>query len=53
MERQYEFHVTLCGYGETKDQAWLNACEALAIEPGEPPENADTVTREPGDLFVE
>lgn len=34
-----EFTVTIIGQGETLDEAWVEACDALAMEPCEPPEN--------------
>lgn len=37
--KQYEFTVTIIGVGEDVDEAWVEACDALAMEPCEPPEN--------------
>ena len=35
---RYEFHVYLNGDGNSADEAWANACEALQLDgPGETP----------------
>ena len=36
MSSTYEFTVTLRGTGETPEEAWADATEAFATEPGEP-----------------
>lgn len=34
--KYFEFTVTLCGQGETQEEAWLDAVENFAADPGEP-----------------
>ena len=34
--KTYEFTVTLCGTGETQEEAWDNAIEAFCEDPGIP-----------------
>jgi len=36
---RWEFQVTLSGDGETKEQAWRDACEAFSLEPGSCPDD--------------
>lgn len=36
MSNTYEFTVTLRGNGDTPEQAWADATEAFANDPGEP-----------------
>jgi len=37
--KKYEFTVTIIGQGETIDEAWVEACDALAMDPSLPPDN--------------
>ncbi len=34
----YEFEITIRGDGDTPDEAWQNACMALAMDPGSTPD---------------
>ena len=36
---RYVFTFEIAGVGNTAEEAWLDALEALALDPGEPPEN--------------
>ena len=36
---RWEFQVVLSGDGETKEQAWRDACEAFSLEPGDCPDD--------------
>jgi len=53
MEKQYEFVVVLIGYGETKNDAWIDACKALSADMGEPPDDDYTIERGLGDFHVD
>jgi hypothetical protein len=35
MKRRFRFVVELQGEGDDEDAAWIDACDAFAIEPGE------------------
>lgn len=43
---QVEFTVTIIGQGETIDDAWVEACDALAMEPCEPPDNYKIISED-------
>ena len=40
MTRQFTFQVELSGQGETVDEAWRDACEQFALDPGPVPDTA-------------
>ena len=44
--KRYEFTIILSGYGETPDEAWLDATIQFSLEPGSIP---DTYTEETED----
>ncbi len=33
--KEYRFRVTLCGYGNTPEEAWEDAYDSFAADPGE------------------
>jgi hypothetical protein len=38
--KRYEFTITIAGEGDDEASAWVQACEAFALDPGIPdPEN--------------
>jgi len=37
--KRYEFPIILSGYGETPDEAWLDATTQFSLEPGSTPDD--------------
>lgn len=37
--KTYTFTITISGYGENVDQAWDDAVNSMAIDPGPPPDD--------------
>ena len=37
--KRYEFTITLAGYGETPDEAWLDATLKFSLDPGSTPDD--------------
>ena len=38
MEKTYYFTITLSGTGDTPDEAWIDATESFALDPGIAPD---------------
>ncbi len=43
----YQFAITLNGYGKTPEEAWNDACNGFALDPGGVDESNDIVSFEP------
>ena len=39
--KRYEFTITISAYGDTPNEAWLEAVTALSIDPGETPDESE------------
>lgn len=37
-QKRFYFEISLCGEGETPEEAWEKACEAFELDPGCTPE---------------
>ncbi len=44
--KTYEFRITIAGDGGTKEEAWRDATEHFAMDPGAAPEDKDCVVEE-------
>jgi hypothetical protein len=41
---KYEFTITIAGYGDSQDAAWMDACTAFYLDPGLPlDDNVETI----------
>lgn len=48
---RYVFTLELAGAGTTAEEAWLDALEALSLDPGAPPENFELdICPDPNDM---
>lgn len=44
--KKYYFKVTLCGCGDTAEEAWSDAVEGFMLEPGVTPEKEEYAVTE-------
>lgn len=46
MTKRYEFKVTLVGHGDNADEAWQDATESFALDPGATPDESEYTEEE-------
>lgn len=44
--KHFKFTVIINGHGENADEAWIDACAELGLEPGPTPDNSKIETTE-------